>query len=172
MATISGENISGANTIEGNVISRNGTNGVSLLGNLGGGSPLLQISENFIGTDTTGLTIYESQTGESFGNGLSGVLLELNAAPSLTAVTVTVSGNVISGNGLNGITVEAIAATRATANVAIEDNLIGTDMSGANVARARPITSSVRKRARRHPAQRRIRCHDRGSRRGEWRGER
>jgi hypothetical protein len=125
------------NTVEGNLISRNGTNGVHLVGDLGGGSSLLQISENYIGTGPTGATTYQSGTDESFGNGLSGVLLEATMTATTTVVAVTVSGNVISGNGLNGITVQAspgyTGKTAATADVAIKDNYIGTDMAGANV---------------------------------------
>ena len=124
------------NTVEGNLISRNGTNGVHLVGNLGGSS-LLLISENYIGTGPTGATTYQSGTDESFGNGLSGVLLEATMTATTTVVAVTVSGNVISGNGLNGITVQTspgyTGKTAATADVVIKDNYIGTDMAGANV---------------------------------------
>ena len=129
--------INGANNVEGNLISRNGINGVHLVGNLGGGSSLLQLIENYIGTDPTGTTIYQSVTNQSFGNGFSGVLIE---ATSSAASTVTASHHLRKrhlGQRLERYHRRAprgfTSKMPATANVAIEDNFIGTDMSGANV---------------------------------------
>ncbi len=74
-----GVSISGAasssNTVEGNLISRNGLNGIDLEGDLTGTTELAVIEYNFIGTNATGTSTYDSNN-HPLGNGLSGILLE------------------------------------------------------------------------------------------------
>jgi parallel beta-helix repeat protein len=128
-----------ASTIEGNLISRNRSDGVDLIGDMTGDISLGQIIDNFVGTDPTGTTTFQSGLSiQSFGNALSGILLEATGGPNPTgaATAVIVAGNVISGNGLSGVTVQNAAGTTsspAAARVDIQDNRLGTDKDGARV---------------------------------------
>ncbi len=125
-----------AATVLGNQISQNSLNGVQVTGNLGGTNAVAEITANFIGTDLTGTTTYNSD-GQTLGNGLSGIDLVANSAVSGTLTAVVVSGNVISGNGSSGVTVESgVPGSSAVeaARIAIQDNLIGTDKTGERVS--------------------------------------
>ncbi len=120
------------NIVMGNLISRNSLNGVHVVADLGGGAQIAQITDNFIGTDSTGLTTYDKNNqNQSLGNGKSGILLETTAAARGTLNSVTTSGNVLSGNGLSGITVDSVSGG-LWAKIVVQDNLIGTDKNGAN----------------------------------------
>ncbi len=146
---ISMDSISGsmaANTIQGNLISRNSANGVDVLGDLTGDQSLALISDNFIGTDPTGLTTYDSG-GKPFGNLLSGVLLEEAAkgnSPTGSLVGATVTGNVISGNGLSGVTMQSGPETQyPLAEVEVSGNIIGLDALGANAVAYNTATGTT-----------------------------
>jgi parallel beta-helix repeat protein len=132
-------NISGtlaaANAITGNLVARNGQNGIELIGDLSGDQSLAQISDNLIGTTHDGTSTYDAN-GEPQGNGLSGILLESTSANTVQgkAIAATISGNVISDNGSSGVTVQSANAALAIAEVSIQSNLIGTDKSGQNLS--------------------------------------
>src|SRR5262249_11446637 len=111
-------------TIQGNWISRDGQNGIAVTGASGA-----QISDNLIGTDSSGGTTFDSNT-VTYGNVLNGILLSASAGGSVGAA---VSRNVISGNGLSGISVQGSPGGIDTALVRIQGNLIGTDQAGKDV---------------------------------------
>ncbi len=138
-------------TISGNLISGNSSNGVHVLGDLTGEASLPKINDNFVGTNVTGTSVYDSQ-GNRLGNGQSGILLEEFLGPNTVgAHGVTVTGNVISGNGLSGVTVESRDPTdNREANVLITGgNIIGLDLTGqtANISLAdgsvRPLGNAL-----------------------------
>jgi hypothetical protein len=97
--------IGGPTTIERNIISTNGGDGV----NIGGGSTSHSVINNYIGTDITG-TIAKGNTG-------SGIILN-------TGGSVTVDQNIVAANGGWGIELINIS------NNTVTRNNIGTDVSG------------------------------------------
>ena len=123
-------------TVEGNLLSRNQSDGAHVIGDLTGDVALGEIINNFIGTDPSGTVTYDP-SGAPWGNALSGVLLEQSATVGgghLVAENVT--GNVISGNGLSGVTVQRYTPTptptppRPTASISIAGNIVGLDKTG------------------------------------------
>lgn len=100
-----------------NVISGNASNGVNIILLADSGNQLLG---NFIGTDLTG--------SRAVSNGLAGVLLE--GSSNLIGAAVAGAGNVISGNGQQGIAV--LGVNGSVKGEAIQGNVIGLDVSGAN----------------------------------------
>jgi titin len=108
-----GNLIGGTSIGAGNVISGNGSHGVSLTDGTRGNV----IQQNRIGTDANGAA--------SIRNDNNGVVLA-SAIDSLIGGTASNAGNLISGNGTNGILLTA-ATTRTT----IAGNFIGTDLAGA-----------------------------------------
>ncbi len=106
-----------ANTILGNVISRN-SNGVHLIGDLTTANSLGEIANNYIGTDPTGSFTFDPN-GNTWGNVLSGVLIEQSGTgtpASGTPPAESIFGNVISGNGMSGVTVQQYAAASPAAS--------------------------------------------------------
>ncbi|WP_435018692.1 virginiamycin B lyase family protein [Tundrisphaera sp. TA3] len=97
---------------EGNVISGNGGNGVSLAGTLA-----TSISGAFIGTDVTGT--------RAIGNAGDGVSIGFRSAFTTIAAPPGGRPNVISGNGSVGVSVQGGSIGTLIANA-----LIGTDVSG------------------------------------------
>jgi len=127
-----------ANEIDGNLISRNGHNGIHVITPLSGPAQIARIFANFIGTDATGLTTYDTND-QTLGNGFSGILLENGSGAEgfITTATIVVELNVVSGNGVGGITVQPPAGSSSLyASVVIQGNLIGTDKDGANTGDA------------------------------------
>jgi titin len=106
--TIGGTNVAGRNLISGN-----GAHGVAILS-----ADANVIQGNFIGTDLSGST--------PLPNRGSGVLLS-NAAASTLGGAETGVRNVISGNLSHGLQVVGAAAT----NNVVQNNFIGTDVTGA-----------------------------------------
>ncbi|WP_076348123.1 beta strand repeat-containing protein [Paludisphaera borealis] len=137
------------NLVQGNQIARNIQNGVHVVGDMTGDSTIAWIFDNFIGTDSTGTTVYDDND-RTYGNGLSGVLLEESStkldtsAAAPTTPGVYVAGNVISGNGLSGITAQqGIPKTDDQGKIipgqdfrhlfaSIVSNILGLDAAGAN----------------------------------------
>jgi hypothetical protein len=115
-----------AATISGNVVSNNGSSGVTVRSATTAMVPVIALIENnAIGTDKAGQLVSSlSGTGTSqpFGNGLDGIFLD-----HVTGVTVGGTaglGNVISGNKGNGV--DAVQAS----SIVIAGNEIGTDREG------------------------------------------
>ncbi len=109
---------SGANTIGGttsaarNVISGNDANGIEIvLGSAGN-----TVEGNYVGTSAGGTV--------AVGNSFRGVLV-LQGPATIGGVTAS-AANIISGNGSDGVLIDGTPA----ANVLVEGNLIGTDVSG------------------------------------------
>jgi hypothetical protein len=100
----------------GNVISRNGANGIAIAGRTLSAGPRFGIGNviqgNRIGTDPAGDV--------ALPNAQNGILIDNSEANTIGP------GNVISGNAADGL---VISNTRATANV-VRGNLIGTDAAG------------------------------------------
>jgi titin len=101
--------VGGTVAAAGNVISKNGKNGVEI------DSSLNKVAANYIGTDATGTT--------ALGNVRDGVFLDSPAANNTVGGTVATLGNVISGNTLNGVEI------KGSLNV-VGANYIGTDATG------------------------------------------
>jgi hypothetical protein len=106
--------IGGGNVGEGNVISDNGKDGITVLGGLSKGAV---IAGNRIGTDVTGKL--------RLGNVGDGVAV-LAAADITIGGSSQAEGNLISGNQHNGI----LLAGKTTERVSILQNRIGTDING------------------------------------------
>ena len=105
--------VGGSNPGEGNVISGNGSDGVSVaLATTSG----VTIQGNFIGTDATGSA--------DLGNSLEGIQLS-GATGTTIGGTVAGSRNIISGNNSSGVRLNAASGT------SIQGNYIGTDVNGA-----------------------------------------
>ena len=146
---IVGGKTSVANTITGNLVSRNNNNGIHLSGDLSGDQALPTIIGNFIGTLLSGKSTYDSTANnQPQGNGHSGILLDSTSTASATAGNAAmVSGNVISNNGLSGVTVQNpnpnANGTFTPADVLIQSNVIGTDNLGQNVTPPGPNSASL-----------------------------
>ncbi len=117
--------IGGPETSQGNVISGNGTHGISVNppdAATAGEPSGVQIGNNFIGTDATGLT--------ALGNARDGIHLSANASVVRVGRLLSSSNeeisarNVISGNGENGVAVQGKSHL-------IADNYIGVDATGS-----------------------------------------
>jgi hypothetical protein len=120
--------IGGVGAGEGNVISANGGNGITLEGSSGN-----QIRANFIGTDVTGK--------KARGNRGNGIFLTHGASHNILGGTTPANppgtqppqfsgarppeGNLISGNAVNGVLL-----TDGASNNFLAGNFIGTDASG------------------------------------------
>jgi CSLREA domain-containing protein len=110
----SGNDIGGAATGAGNVISGNDRYGVHLSGS---GTADNVVLGNSIGTDSNGTT--------DIGNTFSGVLMEFDADNNTVGGTDPGAANVISGNNLHGVQI----AQSPTGN-SILGNVIGTNVNG------------------------------------------
>jgi hypothetical protein len=116
--------------IDGNVVSVNHANGISLLNSSG-----VEIQGNQIGTNTNG-TNDPTQAGQDFGNAADGLFINQSnsitigdpAAPS--AGSLTGAGNVISGNHGDGIFVSGTNNTLLAAGNIIAGNFMGLDRTG------------------------------------------
>jgi CSLREA domain-containing protein len=104
----SSNNIGGAGSLEGNVISGNGGNGVEFLASGGYAATGNQLSHNRIGTDPTGVS--------GLGNAGNGVRIEADGN--------ILDGNTVSGNMLSGVLIDGHQGTLITGN------FIGTNSSG------------------------------------------
>ena len=82
-------------------------------------SPGNIIENNFIGTDITGKS--------AIGNAKSGVVL-FGSNASDTTIGAPNAGNLISGNKLGGVSADLVSS------VVIQDNFIGTDVTGTSPA--------------------------------------
>ncbi len=112
------------NTVVGNVISLNSHNGIDVAANASPTSNTI-IQGNLIGIDPSNGNPYNSLN-QSEGNLLSGIQIAGNNQ-------ATISQNVISGNGLSGITLSSTSGA-GEGSVQIRTNLIGTDVTGTEVA--------------------------------------
>ncbi|MGB2895618.1 MAG: right-handed parallel beta-helix repeat-containing protein [Anaerolineales bacterium] len=109
-------NIVGGDVLgEGNVVSGNGSCGVSIYGS---GTVSNIVSGNFLGTDKDGT--------DAHPNGLHGVFIGLSATGNRVGGTSTGERNVISGNAQDGIRIE----NSGTGFNTVEGNYIGTTASG------------------------------------------
>jgi uncharacterized repeat protein (TIGR01451 family) len=106
-----GNTIGGNSQGDGNVISGNHRDGVRIDGGVGGNG----LFRNFIGTDISGT--------KAIANGSSGV--EVVAATNTRIGEAVDDRNLISGNTLAGISLSPLSN-----QTTIENNLIGTDLSG------------------------------------------
>ncbi len=100
---------------ERNVISENGSCGVSIYGS---GTISNTVSGNFIGTDKDGT--------DAHPNGLQGVFIGFAATGNTVGGTSNGERNVISGNWQDGVRIE----NSGTSNNTVEGNYIGTTASG------------------------------------------
>src|SRR5690606_10377822 len=103
--------VGGATPAARNVISGNGIDGITIIGDPIFVASGTVIQGNYIGLNATGTS--------AIGNGEDGVYI-------LDAPDTSIIGNVISGNGINGIGVEGAAA----AGTIILSNLIGLNATG------------------------------------------
>lgn len=101
--------IGGDNTGDGNVISGNGDNGITVQG-----VPGVVIKGNIIGLDATGAT--------ALGNTNRGIHVLTSNGATIGGVDAT-ARNIISGNGTNGIQLDS-------GNNTVLGNYIGTDITG------------------------------------------
>ena len=97
--------VGGSRANEGNVISANGRDGVTMLG-------LGSVRGNRIGTNAAG-----DDSTPAFGNAGNGVLLGDGTVNVTTTRTATVSNNTIAFNGANGVLVQGSAAAGAKATI-------------------------------------------------------
>jgi hypothetical protein len=114
VSSSSGNVIGGSTAGTGNVISANGADGITLLGQ---GSSQNTVSGNFIGTNASGTA--------SLGNTLWGMEVA-DAGLNFIGGNLPGAGNVVSGNDQGGI---AVYGRNARADQ-IWGNLIGTDVTG------------------------------------------
>ncbi len=108
--------IGGTGANDGNVLSDNGDEGVSIDGAIG-----TLVVGNYIGTDATGTV--------AIGNGGDGVAIQFGAVNSTVGGTTAAERNVIAGNGsnsANGLANVRIRQTGTTSNVVL-GNYIGTN---------------------------------------------
>ena len=129
------ESFVAANSVTGNLVARNGQNGIQVSGDLSGARSLAEINGNYVGTILDGTNTYDA-SGQSQGNGQSGILLESTGTitPQTPVVGATVSGNVVSNNGSSGVTIQSATTATAPAIVLFENNAIGTDKTGQLVS--------------------------------------
>jgi parallel beta-helix repeat protein len=109
--------IGGATAGSGNVISRNGQEGVELVGTSGDVVGNV-VQGNWIGLDATGTN--------SLGNGNAGVAISSAAANQIGGAAPG-ARNVISGNGNNGM----ILFGAGTSGNVVQGNYLGTDQTGS-----------------------------------------
>ena len=113
-ATIGGDRLTGTAPLgQGNLISRNGGNGIELFGS---GTTGNRMMGNYIGTDLTGSVAQ--------GNARNGVQVAQGASDTIIGGNTSGTGNLISGNGANGV---VLVGQR---NV-VKGNHIGTGAGGA-----------------------------------------
>jgi hypothetical protein len=106
--------IGGSVSSQRNFISGNNGNGVRITG---AGSTGNEINGNIIGLDVSGTV--------DVGNSLDGLAISNGASGNRIGIDQAGSGNVISGNNFDGIEIAS-----GSSNNVIENNLIGTDISG------------------------------------------
>ena len=107
--------IGGTTADAGNVISANDECGIWITG---GGTTGVVVQHNLIGTDVTGT--------KALGNADAGVGIGGGAANTTIGGTTADAGNVISANDEGGIWITGAGTT----GVVLEQNLIGTDLTG------------------------------------------
>jgi hypothetical protein len=112
-----GSTIGGTTVAERNVLSGNGYAGVEINGAITSGNRVLG---NYIGVDSTGLTIYS--------NTYYGVFIASSPSNTIGGATPA-ARNILSGNGNNGI---VVFAPEATDNVVL-GNYVGLDATGSVV---------------------------------------
>ena len=118
--TIGGTSAAARNIISGNGISGTGGPGVLIEDSAGTGGATGNVVEgNYVGTDITGA--------QAVANAGSGVDIETGATNNTIGGTAAGAGNVISGNQQRGVNISGTGADDNT----VEDNLIGTDATGA-----------------------------------------
>ncbi|MEO8434724.1 MAG: Calx-beta domain-containing protein [Pyrinomonadaceae bacterium] len=111
--------IGGTTTSARNTISSNGLSGILIQGANASG---VTVQGNFIGTDVTGTA--------ALGNALNGITTSL-APDNTVGGSTTDARNIISGNGRHGISIGINDAAGAT-GMTVQNNYIGTDVSGSN----------------------------------------
>ena len=109
--------IGGASTLEANVISANGYNGITLMS---GNTAYNQIKGNLIGTTASG----EAALGNGTNGYFDGIYIANNAHDNTIGGDTTFEGNVISGNTNAGVTI----ADDSYGNV-LKNNIIGLSQS-------------------------------------------
>ena len=97
------------------MISANGNAGIWITG---AGTTGVVVQHNFIGTDVTGT--------KALGNAITGVTIDGGATNNTIGGTTAGAGNVISANRQGGILITGAGTT----GVVLEQNLIGTDLTG------------------------------------------
>ena len=121
-----GNQVGGTTAGAGNVISGNGTAGVSgdginITGNGGasGGSTGNVVAGNLVGTNSSGTA--------AIANAFNGVRMQNSAIGNLIGGTTAAARNVISGNSVNGVLIQ----TSANSNT-VQGNLVGTNITGTS----------------------------------------
>jgi hypothetical protein len=118
----SGNTVGGSAAFARNIISGNMNYGVVIEG---AGSSSNTVEGNYIGTDRTGTTAFDSN-GNPFGNGYDGVYLTAGAANNTIGGTTAGAGNLISGDANDGVEVDG----RGTSGNLVAGNFIGTSVTG------------------------------------------
>ena len=109
--------LGGTVTAARNIISGNNINGIQIRGANTSGN---LVQGNFIGTNFQGTA--------AIGNTLSGVSVE-SSNNTIGGGTAT-AGNIVSGNGQDGISI--FTETSSTTGITVQNNFIGTDVTGNN----------------------------------------
>ncbi len=120
--------IGGTESVQRNVISGNGTDGVTLMGWVDAPGATL-FTGNYVGVGIDGETALPN---EWAGVSLGWSDIQLGGSGSLAGGTLTGAGNVISGNGLFGIWASGTGVETETPsqNAVVQGNLVGTDATG------------------------------------------
>jgi hypothetical protein len=124
-AGASDNTIGGPTAAARNLISGNINYGVAIFG-VGTNDNVLE--GNFIGTDGSGMTAYDSN-GNALGNGYDDVRIFGGASANTVGGTVAGAGNIISGSATNGVEIDGTGTQR---NV-LQANFIGTNAYGTSV---------------------------------------
>ena len=109
-------NATSGNTVDANVISSNGANGIRIL-NVGAINNI--VTGNLVGTDATGMS--------ALANGISGIRVDSGATNNTIGGTTAATRNVISGNVGAGV---EIHGSTTSSNI-VQGNYIGLDITGA-----------------------------------------
>ena len=115
-----------SDTLEGNLISGNSAQGISISGHFNA------VSGNKIGTDLTGT--------KSIGNGLQGIqLLSIqgsDASHNLIGGSSSVQANVVAHNGSEAIRIEGVSGVAPVDNLILTNSIFSNDALGINLASA------------------------------------
>ena len=93
---------------------------------------------DFIGTDVTGTTAFDSNE-KALGNDGDGVLIELGASANTIGATVFGSVNLISGNLGFGVEISG----EGSSNNVVEGTFVGTDVTGSTAFGSDPMNRSL-----------------------------